>query len=249
MKNLTERFIPAYARWVIHWRWPVLVMCLLAAVAAASGVRYLKTTADFRVYFGPENPELIAYETLENTYTKTDHILFVLQPRDKHVFTRETLGIVKRLTEDAWHIPYSIRVDSITNFQHTEAVGDDLFVADLVERPEDLTDIKLAKIKNVALNEPALAKRLIAADAGTTGVMVTLQFPGDDHAEHLPEAITHAEAMMEALRATHPDLTVALTGMAVMSYAVGWVAELDVRTLVPVMYGVIIAFMLLLLRS
>jgi len=38
MKNLTERFIPAYARWVIHWRWPVLVMCLLAAFLIGLGV-------------------------------------------------------------------------------------------------------------------------------------------------------------------------------------------------------------------
>ncbi len=224
-------------------------MCLLLAIAAASGVRYLNMTADFRVWFGPENPELLAYEALEHTYTKTDHILFVLQPKDKKVFTRETLGMIKGFTEEAWYIPYAIRVDSITNFQHTEAVGDDLFVADLVERPEDLTDIQLAKIKNVALNEPSLINRLLATNAGTTGVLVTLQLPGDDHTEHLPEAIIYAEGVMEKLRATHPDLTVGLTGMAVMSYAGVSVALLDMWTLGPVMYGVLIAVMVLLLRS
>ncbi|NIS80528.1 MAG: RND family transporter, partial [Anaerolineales bacterium] len=183
-----------------------------ATAAAASGVRYLETTADFRVWFGPENPELLAYEALEDTYTKTDNILFVVQPKDKNVFTRETLGIVKELTEEAWQIPHAIRVDSITNFQHTEADGDDLTVADLVGHPEGLTDAQLAKIKNVALNEPALAKRLVAADAGTAGVQVTLQFPGRDHTEHLPKSVTRAYAMVEDLRTTHPDLTVALTG-------------------------------------
>lgn len=249
MLNVTQRLTPAYVRWIIRWRWPVLIACLVAAVAAGSGVRYLEITADFRVYFGNNNPQLIAYETLEDIYTKTDNILFVLQPRDKNVFTRETLGIVKRVTEEAWQIPHSIRVDSITNFQHIEAQGDDLTVADLVERPQDLTDARLAKIKNVALNEPALVKRLIAADAGTTGVLVTLQLPGTDHTEHLPNSVTHAYAMVEDLRATHPDLTVALTGLAVMSYVVGRVTELDMQTLVPVMYGVMTACMLLLLRS
>ncbi len=249
MLNLTQRLTPAYVHWIIRWRWPVLIACLVAAAAAASGVRYLETTVDFRVYFGKDNPQLIAYETLEDIYTKTDNLLFVLQPKDKNVFTRKTLGIVKRLTQDAWQIPHAIRVDSITNFQHTEAQGDDLTVADLIERPQDLTDVRLAKIKDIALNEPALVKRLIAADAGTTGVLVTLQFPGTDHTEHLPKSVAHAYAMVEGLRATHPDLTVALTGLAVMSYVVGQATEWDMQTLVPIMYGLMIACMLLLLRS
>ena len=94
MQNLIQRLIPAYARWIIRWRWPVLIASLLAAVTAASGVRYLETTADIRVYFGPENPQLLAYDALEDTYTKTDNILFVLQPKDKNVFTRETLTAI-----------------------------------------------------------------------------------------------------------------------------------------------------------
>jgi len=249
MSKPTPSFIVGYVRWILHWRWPVLIACLLAAAIAASGLRYLGFTSDFRVYFGPKNPELLAYEALEDIYTKTDNILFVLQPKDKNVFTRKTLGILKHLTEEAWQIPHAIRVDSITNFQHTEAVGDDLTVADLVERPESLTDSKLAKVKKVALKEPTLVKRLIADDAGTTGVLVTLQFPGKDHTEHLPRSVIRAEKMVEDLRAAHPDLTVALTGLAVMSYAEGQVSELDMRTLVPMMYGLMIASMLLLLRS
>jgi predicted RND superfamily exporter protein len=106
MLNLTQRLTPTYVHWIIRWRWPVLITCLVAAAAAASGIRYLETTVDFRVYFGKDNPQLIAYETLEDIYTKTDNILFVLQPKDKNVFTRKTLGIVKRLTQEAWQIPH-----------------------------------------------------------------------------------------------------------------------------------------------
>jgi predicted RND superfamily exporter protein len=249
MPNLVQRLIPAYGRWVIRRRWPVLICCLAVAVAAAAGIPRLGFTSDFRVFFGPRNPELLAYEALEDTYTKTDNVLFVLQPNDKNVFTRETLGIVRQLTEDSWQIPHSIRVDSITNFQHTEADRDDLIVADLVDRPEDLTDAELAKVRNVALNEPALVNRLIAADARTTGVLITLQFPGGDHTEHLPAAVRHAEAMVADLRAAHPGMTAGLTGLAVMSDTNMAVSEKEMGTLVPVMYVFIIAFMLVLLRS
>jgi len=181
MNSFINDLVPDYTRWIIRWRWWVMLLSVLLVGIVGMEVMNLKTTDDFRVYFGPENPELLSYNALEETYTKTDTILMVLQPTDKKIFTREALGIIKQATEDAWRIPYSIRVDSITNFQHTEAQGDDLTVGDLVARPQDLSNEQLDKIRKIALNEPALAKRLIAEDAGTTGILVTLQLPGNDH--------------------------------------------------------------------
>ncbi|NOZ11571.1 MAG: MMPL family transporter [Gammaproteobacteria bacterium] len=249
MQKQIEQFVPAYARWVIRWRWPVLATCLLAALAAGLGLRDFAFTADYKVYFGKDNAELIAFKKFENTYTSSENILFVLQPKDKNVFTRETLEIVKQLTEQAWQIPYAIRVDSVTNYQHTEATGDELTVANLVERPQALDAAGLARVRAVALEEPALAGRLIAYDGGTTGVSVTLQFPGTDHTRHLPESVAYAENLAAKLRAAHPDLTVALTGIAIFSAAEIQVSESDSYVLVPVMYGLMITLLLVFLRS
>ena len=58
--------------------------------------------------------------------------LFVIQPESGDVFQPRMLGLIRSLTEDAWQIPHSTRVDGITNFQHTWADGDDLIVEDLV---------------------------------------------------------------------------------------------------------------------
>lgn len=249
MQKPAQQLSIAYAQWVIRWRWPVLICCLLLAIGAGLGMGRLKATADYRVYFGEDNPQLKAFETLEDTYTKTDNIFFVLQPSDKDVFTRETLAVVKELTEAAWKIPSAIRVDSITNFQHTEAVGDDLTVGDLVEDPEGLSDARLAKVRKIALNEPSLAARLISADARTTGVAVTLQFSGGDNTEQLPLSVAYGERLQADLRAAHPDMIVALTGMAPMSSAEMRITLSDMQTLSPAMLGIIAVIMLALLRS
>ena len=248
MTKLTG-FIPAYARWIIRWRWLVVMACLLVAAVAGYGLKNFAFTADYKVYFSQDNAELIAFQKFEDTYTNSENILFVLQPGDKDVFTRDTLAIVRQLTEDAWQIPYAIRVDSITNYQHTEADGDDLIVADLVEDPRALDAAGLARVRTVALNEPVLAGRLIAYDGGTTGISVTLQFPGADHTEHLPKAVAYAEDLVARLRADHPDLTVGLTGVAIFSAAEIQVSKQDSYELVPVMYGLMIALLLVLLRS
>lgn len=61
--------------------------------------------------------------------------MIAIEPRQGGVSTAETMKIVKELTEASWQIPYSIRVDSVTNYQHTRAEEDDLIVADLVKNP------------------------------------------------------------------------------------------------------------------
>ena len=115
--------VMAYANWVIRWRWAVLFLTLLAVVAAGSGGRFIGFSTDYRVFFSKENPQLNAFETIQDIYTKDDNILLVLKPRGGDVFTPEVLSAVRGLTEASWQIPFSTRVDSITNFQHSFASG------------------------------------------------------------------------------------------------------------------------------
>ncbi|MFD2206080.1 efflux RND transporter permease subunit [Kiloniella antarctica] len=248
MSNFVDRLSVSYAKSIIRWRWLVLLVTILATLGVASGGRFLSFTSDYRVFFGDDNPQLNAFEGLQDVYTKTDNILFVLKPSNGKVFTPQWLQVVQDLTEESWQIPYSIRVDSITNFQHTEAVEDDLTVADLVEETVGLSQAGLDRIEQIALNEPALADRIISDDSTTTGVQVTLQLPPDD-AIALDEAVRFAERMAETIEAANPELEVAITGLAPLSNAFPAASIADMSTLTPLMFLVIIVFLVVFLRS
>ena len=120
--------IESYTRWIIRWKYLVVLVSILLVVAAASGGRFLSFSNDYRMFFGEDNPQLLAFERMQATFNKNDNILFVVTPKSGKVFTRETLAVIKDITERAWQIPYSTRVDSITNYQHTIAEEDDLMV-------------------------------------------------------------------------------------------------------------------------
>jgi hypothetical protein len=200
------------------------------------------------VFFSDQNPQLQAYERLQNVYSRTDNILFVLKPDEGTIFTPEWLAVVQKLTEASWQIPYSSRVDSITNFQNTEAQGDDLIVADLVESIEGLTPALLAKIEAIAQSEPALARRLISADSKTTGINVTLQLPVDDQFA-LTEAVEFAEAMAARLEAEIPNLEVAITGRSPLSNSFPRASIKDMSLLMPIMFAIIVVALIGFLRS
>ena len=120
------------AEFIIRFRWLGLLLIIAAVVTAFNGTKFLSFSNDYRIFFSEDNPQLVAFETLQNPYTKSDNVVIVLAPKDGNVFTPQTLSTIEWVTHQAWQMPYSNRVDSISNFQHSYAEGDDLIVGDLV---------------------------------------------------------------------------------------------------------------------
>ena len=243
-----EKGVVRYAEWIIRWRWPVVLLVLLAVGFAGAGAKNLAFATNYRVFFGPGNPELAEFEAVQNIYTKNDSVLFVVTPDDGDVFTNKTLAAVEELTEGAWQIPHSIRVDSITNFQHSVGEGDDLIVEDLVESALGLDAAALARAREVALERPELHRRLISESGAVTGVNVILQLPGEDPAE-LYEPVRVARDLIAQVEAAHPHVDVRLTGLTMLNNAFVESGMRDLSTLIPLMYLVFIVAMILLLRS
>ncbi|HJP37031.1 MAG TPA: RND transporter, partial [Gammaproteobacteria bacterium] len=135
-----NKFEALYAGWVIRNRLLIVVVCLAVVAALGYGGAKLRFDTSYRVFFSDDNPELLAFENIENTYVKDDSVVMVVAPRDGNVFTRDTLTAIEELTAAAWQVPYSNRVDSITNFQYTEAQEDDLIVRDMAKDSQTLSD-------------------------------------------------------------------------------------------------------------
>ncbi len=238
----------AYANAVIRLRWLIIPATLVVVAFAAFGMGRLGFSTNYRVFFGKDNPQLLAFEAMQNTYTADDNVLFCLAPKDGKVFTRDTLAAVEELTRAAWQVPYSSRVDSITNFQHTYADGDDLIVEDLVEEAASFTDADLARVREVAIHEPLLRHRLINPEGSVTGVNVTVLMP-QKHPLEVQEVTAFVRQMAADFRERHPEIDVRLTGMVLMNNAFAEASLKDMESLVPLMYGVVFVTMLLLLRS
>ncbi|MBT5470192.1 MAG: MMPL family transporter [Nitrospina sp.] len=237
-----------FGGWVLQFRWWIILATLLLVLSAASGARFLSFSTDYRVFFSKDNPQLVAFETLQNTYTKNDNVMFAVEPKDGKVFTRETLAIIEEITQASWKIPYSLRVDSITNFQYTWADADDLIVQDLVENAASFTNEQLKKVQAVALAEPLLLNRLITKKTDLTGVNVTINLPHKSITE-TPEVAAFVRNMQDKFEEKYPSIKIYLTGVVFMDNAFNEAGEGDMKSLVPIMYGIVLIIMALTLRT
>ncbi|SGZ08253.1 Putative uncharacterized protein [Moritella viscosa] len=224
-------------------------MCLIFVVLAAGGAQNLVFKNDYRIYFGEDNPQRTAFESMQKVYSKSDNISFVVVPKGKDVFTRAHLEALTSLTKQSWQIPYSTRVDSITNFQYSYAEEDDLIVTDLVTDPENLSQADLERIEKVALNDPLLVNKIISKAGHVSVVNVTVQLPGIDPILEVPEVAASVRAIRAQFIAKYPDSEVYLSGVVMMNNAFGEAAMNDSATLTPLMFLVVILAIGLLLKT
>ena len=239
-------FEKAFSAKVIQWRLPIIFFSILLVLLAANGVKELTFTNNYRVFFSDNNPQLKAFEALENTYSKNDNVMIVLAPKDGKVFTPKTLSVVEEITREAWQIPYSNRVDSITNFQHTEAEGDDLVVQDLVTNASTLTPKEIERIKQISLHEPLLIDRLISIEEHVTAINVIIQLPNIDETSETPEVVNFVRNMAKDIHTNHPDIDVYLSGMIMMNNAFSEATQNDLKTLIPISFGLMLLILALM---
>jgi predicted RND superfamily exporter protein len=222
---------------------------MVIVMVSAAGVTGLSLASNYRVFFSPQNPELMAFENFQETYTKNDNIFFFVTPEEagNAVFSHQVIAAVEKLTERAWQIPYTVRVDSVTNFQHSWAQGDDLIVEELVSDSSSLSKEELEQKFRIAVSEPLLYRNLLAADGSAAGINVVLQYP-EKSEEEVPQAVAVARQLKKEIESTYP-VEISLTGVSMLNHAFVDAGLTDAMTLIPGMYGILLLATLLVLRS
>jgi len=243
-----KMFEQYFGQWVVKKRWAILLATALLSASAIYGAQFLSFENNNRIFFSEDNPQLKAFEAMERTYAKNENVMFVLAPKDGQVFSRATLAAIEDLTEQSWQMPFSSRVDSITNFQHSYAEDDDLVVADMVSTAQILSETELAEIKQTVLSEPLLVNRVIAPDGAVTGVFVTIQ-KQDKADDEVQQIARFSRELAAEFRANYPEIDLYLGGSVMFNTAFMEVSMEDMATLVPLMYLALLLVMAYLLRS
>ncbi len=239
-------------------------MSIVITVLISYGAKDLYLESDYKIYFEDDEPQLVAHEAIQDIYTKTDNLAIMLRPETGSVFTPRILSLIHELTEQGWQVPFAMRVDSITNFQNTTADQDDLLVEDLLLEVDDLSAEKITWLKQVALSEKQLVKRLVSPDGTTAMININLELPPEadltaskeQQAEQRnrrdqshPEVVNFGRELLSEYRLKYPDIEMHLAGVPVINNSFNEMANKDIATIVPAMYGLILILLVVFFRS
>jgi len=241
--------IENYIRWIIAQRKWIASLSILAVLIISFGASKLTFTSDFRTYFGPENPQLVAFENMERTFSKQDSAFFYIHAKEGDLFTHRGLSLIETFTDKGWQLPYSQRVTSLQNYQHTDVEDDDLMIDYLYYDAANLTQDDLNRIKKVTFNEPTLLHRLISEDGASTGISVRAVLPAGTTRETSREVVISARALAENMRLDYPEFDILVGGSLSSNVTMGEAIKQDIENLLGLSYLVMIIIMIILLRT
>jgi len=238
-----------YIRWIITQRKWIAALLVISMLIISYGITKLTFTSDFRTYFGPENPQLIAFENMERTFSKQENVYFYIHAKEGDLFSHQGLNLIEQLTDEGWKLPYSQRVTSLQNYQHTDVEDDDLIIDYLYYDSLELSQPDLQRIKQVTFSEPTLLNRLISEDGASTGVSIRTVLPEGTSMVTSKEAVLAARELAQKIRPNFPGFEILVGGSLTSNVTMGEAIKQDIENLLGLSYLVMIITMVILLRT
>ncbi len=212
-----------------------IIVVGLVIIVSGIGMVKLNFASDYKIFFDENDSELLRLEQLQDEFNKTENVFIMLEPKSGDVYAPENIQLVYELTQALWQVPYTSRVDSITNYPHSSAIGDEIVIEEFVYELEDISPDRVQYIRAHSLSEKDLVHKLITDDGRYTAVNLTLNFPTDDIKAETLEVNAAVEEILDRMRVEYPEVSFYHSGIAVMNGAFIKAAKRDFATLIPLM--------------
>ena len=232
---------------ILKYRWLVLLLSLCAVAGMAFSLQHLVVVTDYEVFFDGDNERLLKYRENEAAFGRRDSVQFIINVKSGSIFQPEVLAVLEELTQESWHIPFSKRVDSLTNFPYTRAEGDDFIVDDLFSEALGMSPKEIDTRRRFALNEPSLGNA-INQQEDVTGILVTINLPANNSAA-TQEISDYVLDLADKFNARHPELNIDVSGSILLNNTFFEAATSGTAKLLLIMFGLMLLVVGFLLRS
>jgi len=211
------------------------------------GLVKFESKNDVRIWFKPNDPKLDSLNYLEKTFGNDETLVIAINlPDDQKgdLFSPEYIKVIQEITKSAWQIPQVLRVESITNNNHITSIDDDIIVEPLIG--DNITSEQLLEKKKIALNDKSIKGYLIDEKARLALVFAHL-IPSNVEKLRYKQIINSAKKITEKYKDT--PLQFHFTGKASLNYAFEEVSMGDVKTILPLLFFLLLGYLYYIFRS
>lgn len=228
-----------YTDWLLKNPKAIYGIWAMILLLTLPGLAQLWINSDYRSNFAADNPQLLDMEKMQEYFPSDDNLVIAVHaPKDKNVFTAETLATIAKLTDDLSSLPHFLQVHSITNYNYIEDKNDEIVVKQPLLNPENLSPESLKKWKDIYINEPALRNRLLSQSGSATVICATFSLP-KQATESMHVIHQKAKKIIEETNAKNNHLEFYLSGTITGNESFMEATRSDLLTLIPISYGLI----------
>jgi predicted RND superfamily exporter protein len=218
-------------------------------VGLTQGTTKLTFNPDMETFFPESHPATALNSEIDETFLPTDNMVIAINGKGESIFNRDTLNLIENLTQKAWETPFSIRVDSLTNFSYVKSEDDDLIVEPFIENALYLDDKFLKEREQLVEDEESIYGFLISEDKETTIISIVIDPPQPNKELNLITTVEFILKFLEEARANNPELDIRLTGNPYQEYISPKMVQAEMPVVMPLMLFLIFISIFFLVRS
>ena len=182
-------------------------------------------------------------------FIPTDNLIIAVHSNEGTLFNGDSLKVIEELTKKSWTIPYSVRVDSLTNYSYVKSVNDDLIVEPFIEEAEKKSIEFFEKRENLVAGEDIIYKSLISEDKKTSVVSIIVDPPGPNKEDQNSELINYILGFIEPIKESNENLDIRLLGNPYLDYISPRIVKAEMPVVMPLMLLLIFFIVFLMIRS
>ena len=238
-----------FAKLLIKYRYLSIGLVLIVVCLLATGLTKLTFNPDLETYFPEGHPAVIRYNEIDDMFIPTDNLIIAVHSNEGTLFNGDSLKVIEELTRKSWTIPYSVRVDSLTNYSYVKSVNDDLIVEPFIEEAEKKSIEFFEKRENLVAGEDIIYKSLISEDKKTSVVSIIVDPPGPNKEDQNSELINYILGFIEPIKESNENLDIRLLGNPYLDYISPRIVKAEMPVVMPLMLLLIFFIVFLMIRS
>ena len=238
-----------FAKLLIKYRYLSIGLVLIVVCILATGLTKLTFNPDLETYFPEGHPAVVRYNEIDDMFIPTDNLIIAVHSNEGTLFNGDSLKVIEELTRKSWTIPYSVRVDSLTNYSYVKSVNDDLIVEPFIEEAEKKSIEFFEKRENLVAGEDIIYKSLISEDKKTSVVSIIVDPPGPNKEDQNSELINYILGFIEPIKESNENLDIRLLGNPYLDYISPRIVKAEMPVVMPLMLLLIFLIVFLMIRS
>ncbi|MFT6071166.1 MAG: putative RND superfamily exporter protein [Bacteriovoracaceae bacterium] len=239
-----QGFVQKFSHFVINNPYKCMIVTILLVAALAPGLAHFAEDYNVRTWFRETDPNIKQLDKFEKKFGNDENLVLVIHS-PSGIFDKESIEILREITEKTWLIHQVLRVDSLINYNYTYAEDDDINVEPFLEEGE-LTPEYLLEKKETALSHKVMPEYLISKDGKSAMIfarLVTLETSPD-----YERIVIDARKLLEPYENKH-DHTYYVMGEAAVNDAFREIANNDAALILPILFALIIFYLVWVFRS
>ena len=238
-----------FAKLLIKYRYLSIGLVIIVVCLLATGLTKLTFNPDLETYFPEGHPAVIRYNEIDDMFIPTDNLIIAVHSNEGTLFNGDSLKVIEELTRKSWTIPYSVRVDSLTNYSYVKSVNDDLIVEPFIEEAEKKSIEFIERRKDLVAGEDIIYKSLISEDKKTSVVSIIVDPPGPNKEDQNSELINYILGFIEPIKESNENLDIRLLGNPYLDYISPRIVKAEMPVVMPLMLLLIFLIVFLMIRS